>query len=126
MLGNYTVLGNAILHSRKLFSCNIEPRIVDIQAPNQLMLSTLLSSLSLTQHDTRSDSAHSNAEVDCEGGGIVTAVGCSKSCIEVAFKGVIIAFNGKLSSATEGRRGDRPTVNSGLYEAAFRPVEYIQ
>ena len=34
MLGNYTILGSAILHSRKLFSCNIEPRIVDILAPN--------------------------------------------------------------------------------------------
>ena len=43
-LGNYTILGNAILHSRKLFSCNIEPRIVDILAPNQSMLSTLPSS----------------------------------------------------------------------------------
>ena len=80
----------------------------------------------LIQHNISSDSAHLNAEVNCEREDIVAAVGCSKNCIEVAFRDAIIAFNGKLSSATEGRKGGKPTVDSGLHEAASRPVEHIQ
>ena len=65
-------------------------------------------------------------KLTCEEGCIVAAVGCSKSCMGVAFRGAIIAFNGKLSSATEGRRGGRPTVDSDLHEVASRPAEHIQ